>query len=260
VTKNIKAAGETPWALGARDSWTLTDWFENIYIRTAGPAKYRRLHAGELRFDDASVITALRRMTTILNDDYVAGGITGSLGIDFAQALHLVFGENPSAHLYMEGGFVGPFALSFVNPQLEPGKTINAAPFPIMNPRFGSPLVGGGDLAAVLADNEAVRELLLYLSSPDAGRALVSTGEIVSPSKLVPPSAYPNDLVRAEAEQVAGANVFAFDGSDLLPGSLREPWGLTLQKVIQSPADIPKLMEEFQRRAGREFKKVAGEA
>jgi alpha-glucoside transport system substrate-binding protein len=255
VTKKIKAAGETPWALGAKDSWTLTDWFENIYIRTGGPAKYSQLFAGKLRFDHASVIAALRRMTTILNDRYVAGGISGALGTAFVDGIGLVFGENPSAHLYMEGGFVGGIAIGDVNPKLKPGKTINEAPFPTINPSFGSPLVGGGDLTAVFVDNAEVRKLLLYLSSPAAGRVWVSTGAIVSPNKLVPASAYPNILVRAEAKQVAGAKVFGFDGSDLLPGALGEDWGSTLQKVIQKPGDIPKLMKDFQRKAEREFKK-----
>ena len=40
IVKKYAAAGKTPWALGAKDSWTLTDWFENIYARQAGPAKY----------------------------------------------------------------------------------------------------------------------------------------------------------------------------------------------------------------------------
>jgi serine/threonine protein kinase/class 3 adenylate cyclase/ABC-type glycerol-3-phosphate transport system substrate-binding protein len=254
VTKEIKAAGNAPWALGARDSWTLTDWFENIYIRTAGPAKYTRLHAGELRFDDASVVASLRLMTTILNDRYVAGGITGALGQDFFQALGLVFGENPSAQLYMEGGFVGYVALTHVNQSLKPRKTINSAPFPTIDPSFGSPLVGGGGLTAVFVDNEAVRKLLRYLSSPTAGRIWASTGEIVSPNRRVPLSAYPNVLARAEAKQVIGAKLFAFDGSDLLPGSLRDAWGSTLQRVIREPERTPALMRNFQRRADREFK------
>jgi hypothetical protein len=53
----------------------------------------------------------------------------------------------------------------------------------------------------------------------------------------------------------AGGRFVRFDGSDLLPGSLAEAWGATLQKVIQSPADIPELMKGFQRKAAREFKK-----
>jgi serine/threonine-protein kinase len=254
VTEKIKAAGKTPWALPAADYWTLTDWFENIYIRTAGPAKYSRLFAGKLRFDHPSVIAALRRMTTILNDRYVAGGIRGALGTNFPNGVDLVFGQIPSAELYMEGGFVGGIALGN-NPRLKPGRTIDAAPFPIITPSLGSPLVGGGAVIAVFVDNEAVRKLLLYLSSPEAGTVLASTGEHVSPNKRVPLNAYANVIARTEAKQVAGAKTFRFDGSDLLPGSLAGSWGSTLQKVIQKPGDIPKLMKDFQRKAAREFKK-----
>jgi serine/threonine protein kinase len=253
VTKKIHDAGKPPWALGAWDSWTLTDWFENIYIRTAGPAKYSRLFAGKLRFDHPSVISALRRMTTILNDRYVVGGIQRALATDFYHGIDRVFGEH-AARLYMEGGFVGGLALDF-NPKLKPGKTIDEAPFPTINPSFGSPLIGGATLIAVLVDNAQVRELLRYLTAPAAARIWVSTGETVSTNKRFPLSAYPNDLARTEARQVAGANVFRFDGSDLLPGSLAGSWGATLQKVIQNPEDIPKLMKSFQRKAAREFKK-----
>jgi Bacterial extracellular solute-binding protein len=255
VTKKIQAAGKTPWALGAKDSWTLTDWFENIYIRTAGPAKYNRLFAGKLRFDHPSVISALRRMTTILNDRYVVGGIQRAIGVDFYIGIGDVFrSEYHPAHLIMEGGFVGGIALDY-NPRLKPGKTIDEAPFPTVDPSFGSPLIGGATLTAVFVDNAQVRELLRYLTSPAAARIWVSTGETVSTNKRVPLSAYPNHLARAEAKQVAGAKVFRFDGSDLLPGSLAGSWGSTLQKVIGNPEGIPNLMKDFQRKAAREFKK-----
>jgi alpha-glucoside transport system substrate-binding protein len=154
----------------------------------------------------------------------------------------------------MEGGFVSRLALDF-NPKLKPGKTIDEAPFPTINRSFGNPLVGGAAMIAVFVDNEAVRKLLLYLSSPEAGTVLASTGEHVSPNKRVPLNAYANVIARTEAKQVAGAKVFRFDGSDLLPGSLAGSWGSTLQKVIQKPGDIPKLTEGFQRKAAREFKK-----
>ncbi len=255
VTKKIKAAGKAPWALGAKDSWTLTDWFENIYIRTAGPAKYSQLFAGKLRFGHPSVIAALRRMTTILNNRYVVGGVQRALGVDFYVGIGEVFRSayNP-AHLYMEGGFVGGMALDY-NPRLKPGKTIDEAPFPTINPSFGSPLVGGATLTAVFVDNEQVRELLRYLTSPAAARIWVSAGETVSTNKRVPLSVYPNVIARKEAKQLAGAKAFRYDGSDLLPGSLAESWGSTLQKVIQNAEDIPNLMKDFQRKAAREFKK-----
>jgi DNA-binding SARP family transcriptional activator/ABC-type glycerol-3-phosphate transport system substrate-binding protein len=255
VTRKIKAGGETPWALAAQDSWTLTDWFENVYLRTAGPANYSQLFAGKLRFDHGSVIAALRRMTTILNDRYVAGGLSSALKTDFFEGMFLVFGETAGALFYMEGGFVGSLALEHSKPKPKPGRTINLAAFPTIDPSVGSPLVGGINLAAAFDDNEALRELLLFLSSPEAARAWVSTGAVVSPNKRVPPSAYPNVLVRAEARQLADATVFVSDGSDLLPGSLGRAWGSTLQKVIREPENIPMLLKDFQREAARAFKK-----
>ncbi|HSI98460.1 MAG TPA: extracellular solute-binding protein, partial [Gaiellaceae bacterium] len=111
ATRKLERAGETPWALAAGDAWTLTDWFENVYLRTAGPWRYDALFAGKLPFDDPSVLAALRRMTRILRDEYVAGGISGALATSFPDALEHVFGREPRAQLYMEGGFVGPLAL-----------------------------------------------------------------------------------------------------------------------------------------------------
>jgi alpha-glucoside transport system substrate-binding protein len=226
-----------------------------VYIRTAGPAKYNRLFAGRLPFDHSSVIEALRRITTVLNDRYVVGGIDGALGTGFGDAIGLVFFAQPRAHLYMEGGFVGSEALYYVKPTPKPGRTIGAAPFPTIDPRFGSPLVVGGDFAAALDDNEAVRELVAFLRSPEAASLWVLNGPVVSPHRSLRPTAYPNVLARTEAFQLARATVVRFDGSDLLPGSLAELWGSTLQKVLRRPDDIPNLVADFQRRAAPVFKR-----
>jgi len=253
VVSKIKASGKTPWALGAKDSWTLTDWFENIYARQAGPVNYQALFTGKLKFTDKSVETAIQTMDKVLTEDNVAGGIQGALGTAFVDGIGRVFGTKPSAELYMEGGFVGGIALGDVNPKLKPGKTISSFPFPPINGSFGNPLVGGGDVAVAFVDDPNVRKLMTYLASSEAGKIWVSTGAIVSPNKQVPASAYPNVLVRAEAAQVAGAQSFNFDGSDLLPGSLGDKWGSTLQQALQKPDDVEDLLDDFQNDAEGEF-------
>jgi alpha-glucoside transport system substrate-binding protein len=253
VTIKIKRAGQTPWALAGSEPWTLTDWFENVYINTAGPYKYDALFAGKLPFDDPSVVAALRRMSTILSDDYIVGGTSGALGTSLRDALISVFGPEPRAHLYMEGGFVGNLALAYMKPPPKPGRTIAAAPFPRINLGVGSPIVVGADFIAPLATGQAIRRLFLYLSSPGAGRIWVSTGAIVSPHRGVGSSAYPNVLVRTEAHQLTNAQVVRFDGSDLLPGTLGAELGSALQRVIEQPASANKLMQTFQRKAARVF-------
>jgi alpha-glucoside transport system substrate-binding protein len=252
-TQQLQSDPMKPWALGAKDSWTLTDWFENIYVRTAGPDKYNQLFGGELDFTDASVKTALQEMTSILNDQTVAGGIDGALGTGFVDGIGQVFSANPKAHLYMEGGFVGGITLADVNPNVKPGETIDFFPFPTIDEAQGSPLVGGGDITAAFVNNEDVKRLIEYLASPEAGEIWVSTGAIVSPNKGVGSDAYPNELVRKEAEQVANAETFVFDGSDLLPGALGEDWGTLLQTVIKNPDQVDSQLESFQQQAEDAF-------
>jgi alpha-glucoside transport system substrate-binding protein len=251
LTAKIKREGETPWALAAEDAWTLTDWFENVYIRTAGPWKYDGLFAGRLPFDDPSVISALRRMSAILDDRYLAGGKLGALGTDYGEVIYDFFGPRPGAHLFMEGGFVGTDALTYVKPRPTPGRTIGAAPFPSIDTRVGNPVVVGADVIVALEADEAIGKLLLYLSSRGAARIWVSTGAMVSPHKALAPDAYPNTLVRAEALQLTNAEVVRFDGSDLLPRKLGRQLGATLQRIVRHPERAEELMSEFQREAAR---------
>ena len=107
ITKKYKAKGLVPWSVGAgpnQSQWTLTDWFENIYARTAGPAKYQALFTGKLPFTDSSVATALRTMVQIINNNYVYNGVQGVLGQSFVDSITSVFGTSPKAGAAVSAG------------------------------------------------------------------------------------------------------------------------------------------------------------
>jgi alpha-glucoside transport system substrate-binding protein len=256
ITKKYKAKGLVPWAVGAgpnQSQWTLTDWFENIYARTAGPAKYQRLFTGKLKFTDASVANAARIMTQIINDKYVLNGVQGVLGTSFTDSIANVFGTSAKAQLFFEGGFVGGIALQQVNTNLKAGKTINSFPWPTIKPSLDHPIVGAADFAAAFKDSPDVRQFLKYISTSAAGTVWVSTGAVESPNKRVPAKAYPNLLARSEAKQLATAKTFLFDGSDLLPGSFGDTWGFALQDVIQKPGNIKQILSTFQSKIQDQF-------
>ena len=42
AAKTLQASGTPAYSIGGADGWTLTDLFENIYLRTFGAAKYER--------------------------------------------------------------------------------------------------------------------------------------------------------------------------------------------------------------------------
>jgi alpha-glucoside transport system substrate-binding protein len=253
LTEQYKEAGKTPWAVGAGDGWPLTDWFESIYLYQHGPEKYEQLFAGEIPFTDQSVKDSLNEMVKIINGENLPGGIEAALGTAFVDSIGLVFGENARAELYYEGGFVGGIAVGEVNPSLQPGEDIDFFPFPTISEEVGQPLLGAGDVAVAMENNEDVKALMEYLSSPEAGTIWVSTGAIVSPNRGVELTAYPNELVRKEAEQVRDAEVFRFDGSDLLPGALGTEWPSVLQGVIKNPGNMDQLLDDFQQQASVEF-------
>ena len=256
ITKKYKQKGLVPWAVGAGPSqsqWTLTDWFENIYARTAGPAKYQALFTGKLKFTDPSVAKAALIMTQIINDKYVLNGIQGVLGQSFVGGITDVFGTSPKAQLYFEGGFVGGIALQQVNPKLKPGKTINMFPWPTIKASLDHPIVGAADFAAAFKDTPEVRAFLKYISTGPAGTIWVSTGAVNSPNKKVPASAYPNVFARTEAHQLATAKTFLFDGSDLLPGAFGDTWGFALQDVIQHPGNVKSILSTFQGKIQGQF-------
>jgi alpha-glucoside transport system substrate-binding protein len=253
LTEQYKEAGKVPWAVGAGDGWPLTDWFESIYLYQHGPEKYEQLFNGDIEFTDQTVKDSLTEMVKIINGENVPGGIEAALGTPFVDSIGQVFGANSKAELYYEGGFVGGIISGEVNPNLKPVTDFDFFPFPTINEEVGQPLLGAGDVAVAFENNEDVKALMEYLSSPEAGTIWVSTGAIVSPNKGVDLEAYPNDLVKKEADQVRNAEVFRFDGSDLLPGALGTEWPSVLQGVIKSPNNMDQLLDDFQQQATNEF-------
>src|SRR5207247_10791593 len=66
--KTLRASGIPAYSVGGADGWTLTDLFENLYIRAAGPAKYDQLTDHKIPWTDASVKSTLKLMAQVYGD------------------------------------------------------------------------------------------------------------------------------------------------------------------------------------------------
>ena len=217
--------------LGAKDDWTLTDWFESIYIRQAGVEAYDKLFSATGNWSDPTVGAAVDKMKEVLNDNYVAGGVTAALGRSFTDGIGQVFSTSPQAATYYEGGFVGGIAIGQTNTALVPGTTIDWYPFP----KIGTADLAtfGGDVIGAFTNTPQAAAFVKYLITPEANNVWASTGAIVSPNKGVALTAYPNDLVKREATQLNTATI-RYDGSDLLPAGIAGAGlGPLLQNAIQ---------------------------
>ena len=240
----LKTKGSaTPLGLGAKDSWTLTDWFEEVYLRQNGADAYKKLFSPDGNWTDPTVTTAINSMLEVLNDKYVVGGIKGALGAAFTDGIAQAFGATASADLYYEGGFVGGLATGQTNKDLKIGETIDWFNFPTFGGAGDTAAEIGGDEIAALTTNPGVKEFITYMTTVDSGTTWAQTGAIISPVKAVDQSVYPNDLAKKEAAQVAGASAVVYDGSDTLPAGSPD-MGAMLQDAIQGK-DLAGLLGTF---------------
>jgi alpha-glucoside transport system substrate-binding protein len=238
----LKAKGDIPLGLGAKDSWTLTDWFESIYVRQAGPDAYTKLFSKDGDWTDPKVATAIKSMTDVLKEGNVVGGINGALGAAFTDGIGQVFSASPKADMYYEGGFVGGIITGQVNKNAKLGTDADWFDFPSIN--GNNAVTIGGDVIAALTTKPGVKEFLTYMTTKESGEVWAKTGAIISPIKAVSPDVYPNDTVRKEAAQVANASAVRFDGSDLLPSGAPD-LGAMLQNALKGQ-DMGPQLQAFQ--------------
>ena len=256
IQKAYVDAGKTPWSIGAADAWTLTDWFENILVRTAGPEVYHKLFVThEIAWTDAKVVEAMKALQSILDpaDANLAGGVDSTLATDFISAANLVFRpDNPGAEMYYEGGFMGGI-ISNNFPDLVPGEDFKAFLFPKFNDTYGAPVVGGGDLLAAFADRPEVAEFMRFVAGEEANTIWAKTGAIVSPNKNVDLSVY-GAVAAMDAAQVAEATIFVFDGSDLAPSAVGgDAMFVALQDFLAEPGDLMQILEDLEDVASRSY-------
>src|SRR5690554_2544039 len=70
----VADSGYAGISIGADVGWPLTDWFENVYLRTAGPDKYDQLTNHEIPWTDPSVTEALEVLGELFGSSVVQSG------------------------------------------------------------------------------------------------------------------------------------------------------------------------------------------
>ena len=249
----LKSSGLPAYSIGGADGWTLTDLFENIYLRTAGAEKYDQLAAHEIAWTDQSVKDALAEMAKVVGaTDNIAGGTAGALQTDFPTSVSNVFSESPKAAQVIEGDFV-PGA---VESGLEPETDYNVFPFPTIGDSPPS-VVGGGDTVVMFKDSPAAQALVTYLTTPEAAQIWAERGGYATLNKGLDSGAYPDAITETTAGAIGEAEVFRFDLSDLQPAEFGGTVGQGLFKLFQdfvkSPDDIDGITQQMEDAAAKAF-------
>ena len=219
--KTLSASGvSTPISVGGGDGWTLTDWFENVYIRTAGVNMYDKLTHHQIPWTDKSVTTALNTLKQVFGDPTISGQPSKALQTSFTNSVDNVFKASPTAAEVYEASFVA----TTIQGDKDPAKVGTDAlfyPFPSIN--GSQPVVeASGDFASAFTTNKAAQAFMTYLAGPEAAQILVSAPEsgFLSANKNLSNSSYPDSTSAKLGQQIVSVgDNFRFDMSDQAPAS-----------------------------------------
>jgi alpha-glucoside transport system substrate-binding protein len=242
----LKDSGVPAFSIGGADGWTLTDLFENIYIRTAGPEKYDQLAKHEIPWTDQSVKDALTEMAKVFADkDNIAGN---PLQVDFETSVSQVFSEEPEAAQVIEGAFVP----GVVDHKLEAGTDYDVFEFPSVGDS-GPAVVADGNMFVLFNDSPAAQAFIEYLATPEAATIWAELGGFASPNQNVDASVYPDELTQRTAGALSEAEAVRWDLSDLVPPEFGATTGQGLWKLFQDflddPSDVDGIAQQMEQAA-----------
>jgi ABC-type glycerol-3-phosphate transport system substrate-binding protein len=258
AAKRIDASGLPAYSIGGAEGWTLTDMFENIYLRTFGPVEYGLLSRHKIPWTSPSVTVALENMVKILGDNAnIYRGTTGALQTGFNESVTNVFSSPSRAAMVFEGDFVGGVIAN--STRAKAGTGFNTFPWPSITPKYASSVEIAGDLVVTFKDNPAIEAFVKYLATPEAAAIWAKQGGFGTGNRNMPTSVYPDPITRKTEAPLLTAKSVVFDMSDTQPiafGSTagQGEWGL-FQNLLAEPADYKSIQQQLEKAAAAAYRK-----
>jgi maltose-binding protein MalE len=257
--KLLVAAGVPAYSIAGLDGWTLTDLFENVYLRTYGAAKYRALAAHEIKWTDPTVVHALQIMAQVIGDRMsLAGGIAAALQSGITDSVRNAFSTPPKAAIVFGGDFVASYIRSSTRAKSD--TDFKAVPFPTIAPGAGSNAVEiGADLFVTFRDTPAIEAFVKFLATAPAAEAWARLGGFGTANTNVPPSAYPDAMTRAIELPLETVTSVVFDMSDEQPAAFgstvgQGEWELFPQ-LLANPSHVKRIATELEASATAAYEK-----
>ena len=218
--KTIKASGLPAYSIGGADGWTLTDLFENIYLRQAGPEKYDQLSDAQDQVDRP--VGQGRRCTSmaqVLGDsDNIAGGTSGALQTDFPTSVEQRLRRRRRRRaMVIEGDFVpGVVAPT----KLEAGARATTCSRSRRSTARRRRSSAAATSSSMFKDTPAIQAFVEYLATPGGARRSGPSGAASRRRTRTSPRAPTRTRSRARPRRRSPRRkTFRFDMSDLQPAA-----------------------------------------
>jgi alpha-glucoside transport system substrate-binding protein len=234
LSDRIVADGSHPWCAsaggpGTATGWQLTDWVEEVVLKTKGLDYYNDWITHKVKFTDPGIKAAFDKVGSILfKKDYVNGGGTAIVNTDQKTPMDPMFNQDtaaPGCWMQKIPTWYGPDFFPDQRTTLKPSKyvigtDIGIFAFPTIDPAFNGS-EGSGDTAIMMNDRPEVRAVAEFLAVPEGIQNWIRAGSAISSNTKTPAEWYAGAYKLSVAAEIANKSAFiGFDASDLMPASV----------------------------------------
>jgi alpha-glucoside transport system substrate-binding protein len=231
----------------SRSGWPGTDWIEDIVLHQFGPTVYEQWVAGTLPWLSPQIKRAWQTFDQVAaTADVGLNGTESELATSYGKAGQPMFKSPPGCYLDHEGSFVIGFypqiRLSGSERSAQPvsGTDFNFIQFPPLTAAGQHVEEVSADLLAMFHDTPAARELIRYLTIPEAQEAWISLPDsgALSVNRRVPLNAYPDPISRRLATILTRATSIHFDASNSMPQTMENAFDNAVLQYLDCPAQL----------------------
>ena len=236
LSNQIVTDGSNPWCVSAggpgdATGWQLTDWVEEVVLKTKGLAFYNDWISHKVTFEDPGIKAAFDDVAKILfTPNYVYGTNTNIVQQDQKTTMDPMFnpGDMSAPQCWMQKipTWYGPdfFPDQRANPATPSkyilGTDVGIFPFPTIDASQNN-AEGSADTMMMLVDRPEVRAVAELMALPEGLQAWIQAGSAISTNNKTPADWYAGSYKLTVASQIANnAAGIGFDASDLMPGAV----------------------------------------
>ncbi len=253
LSDQIKAAGLAPWSMGMQagtgaDGFPGMDWIDQLILTDYGASVYDGFIDGSIPFTDQRMAAAWQQFGQIaLTSGYVVQGDAAAINAtNFQTAVYPPFQSPATAAMVFEGSFAAGF-ITGQFPNAVPGTDFNYFNWPGGG---NGGVTGGANIAYMFSSDPSTCSLMSWLESASAQEIWVKLGGFHSVNKKVDPSAYPNSVEKAVAQQLVNADPFRFSLDDAIGGAMETTMFAGVVSYLADPGSLNSILAGIEAQRG----------
>jgi alpha-glucoside transport system substrate-binding protein len=248
LSQQIAASGTTPWCIGlesgSASGWPGSDWVKEIVLSQSGGTVYDKWWQGKQKWTSPEIKQAWQTWGQQIlgaNAANVYGGKQYMLSTNFGDAGQPLFQSPPKCYMHNQGSFITDFFTKYSTAP-KPIEDFKFFGLPDINTANAGSRVVAGDLFGMFKDTDAARQLINYLTTPEAQAIWVKRGGAISPNKKVALSDYPDDLSRSIGQIMVDTKTPKFDAGDLMPNAMQADYWKAVLDYVNNPSQLDQIL------------------